>query len=551
MNSAVAILYAVSFFATTLGLIALIWAITRGQLEHGSSGARVIFRPGELGRTEDPAGTAEERARLDVASGRASKSSEREDDDETRAEIEARRIADTSSRGPVLFHLVSSVIWLLVGSCAGIIVSLKFTLPDWLTSSPLLTFGRLRPLHLNAVIYGWLSMNGIAVALWLFPRLLRTPLRGGRFAIAGGVLWNLGMIMGSLSILLGWSDGLEWLEFPWQVDALIVIGGALAGIPLLVTLAARKVEHLYVSVWYLLAAFLWFPIIFLVANIPHTFTGVDNAVMNWWYAHNVLGLWVTPIGLASAYYFIPKVVGRPVYSYQLSLIGFWSLAMFYSQAGIHHLIGGPIPTWLVTTSIVMSIGMVFPVVAVAVNHHYTMKGRFSALKHSPTLRFIVSGAMMYTLVSLQGSMEALRSVSRVVHFTHYTVAHAHFGVYGFASFIAFGSVYFLLPRLIEREWPYPALIKWHFWLAIGGFAVYFFSLSVGGVLQGLAMLDAKRPFLDSLNVTIPFLWGRTAGGALMVVAHFVFAFHVFAMIGWRGPARESVAWARPLEATTP
>ena len=551
MNSAVAIFYAVSFFATTLALIALIWAITRGQLEHGSLGARVIFRRGEVGHTEEPAATEEERAKLVIASGRTPEAPDPADEAETRAEIEARRIADTSSRGPVLFHLTSSIIWLLVGSLAGLIVSLKFTMPDWLTDSALLTFGRLRPLHLNTVIYGWLSMNGIAVALWLFPRLLKTPLRGGRYAIAGGVLWNLGMIIGSVSLLVGWTDGLEWLEFPWPADTLIVIGGALAGVPLLVTLAARKVEHLYVSVWYLLAAFPWFPIIYLIANIPHTFTGVDNAVMNWWYAHNVLGLWLTPIGLASAYYFIPKVIGRPVYSYQLSLIGFWSLAMFYSQAGIHHLIGGPIPTWLVTTSVVMSVGMVFPVIAVAVNHHYTMKGRFSALKSSPTLRFMVSGAMMYTLVSLQGCTESLRSVSHIVHFTHYTVAHAHFGVYGFASFIAFGSVYFLLPRLIEREWPYPNLIKWHFWLAIGGFAVYFVTLSIGGVLQGLAMLDATRPFIESVRVTIPFLWGRTLGGATMVVAHFVFAFHVFMMIRRRGPAREVSPWAQAITSVTP
>jgi cytochrome c oxidase cbb3-type subunit 1 len=180
-----------------------------------------------------------------------------------------------------------------------------------------------------------------------------------------------------------------------------------------------------------------------------------------------------------------------------------------------------------------------------------MKGRFSALKHSPTLRFMVAGAMMYTLVSLQGATESLRTVSRVVHFTHYTIAHAHFGVYGFASFIAFGSTYFLLPRLIEREWPYPVLIRWHFWLAIGGFAVYFVSLSIGGVLQGLAMLDATRPFIDSVRVTIPFLWGRTAGGALMVLAHFVFAFHVLVMIRGRGPARETAAWAQELVGASP
>lgn len=546
MSDATAILYAVSFFATMLGLVALLWAITRGQFEHGGFGARVIFRRGEVGHSEDPAGTPEERAKLAASSARGPLEKDGLDETAAAREIEARRIADTSARGPVLFYLVSSIGWLLIGSIAGLIVSLKFTLPDWLSGSAPLTLGRLRPLHLNAVIYGWLSMSGIAVSLWLFPRLLRTPLRGGQFAVVGGALWNLGMLIGCVSLLCGWSDGLEWLEFPWPVDGLIVLGGAFAGIPLLATLAARQVEHLYVSVWYVLAAFLWFPIIFLISNIPYVFTGVDNAVLNWWYAHNVLGLWLTPIGLASAYYFIPKVLGRPVYSYQLSLIGFWSLAMFYSQAGIHHLIGGPIPTWLVTTSIVMSVGMVFPVVAVAVNHHFTMKGRFAALRHSPTLRFIVSGAMMYTLVSLQGSLQSLRSVSRVVHFTHYTVAHAHFGVYGFASFIAFGSIYFFLPRLIEREWPHPGLIKWHFWLAISGFAVYFVSLSVGGVLQGLSMLDARRPFLESLHTTVPFLWARTLGGALMAIAHVVFAFHVGVMIKRRGPARERAAWSQQL-----
>ena len=279
MSSAVAILYGVSFFATTLSLIALIWAITRGQLEYGGYGARVIFSRGEVGRTEEPAATAPERAHLAAGAPRGPTA---EASAEEREELEARRVADTSSRLPVLFHLVSSVIWLLVGSLAGLVVSLKFTLPDWLTSTPLLTFGRLRPLHLNVVIYGWLSMNGIAVALWLFPRLLKTQLRGGRFAVVGGVLWNLGMVLGCVALLYGWTDGLEWLEFPWPVDTLFVLGGALAGVPLLVTLGARRVEHLYVSVWYLLAAFLWFPIIFLLANVPHTFTGVDNAVLNWW-----------------------------------------------------------------------------------------------------------------------------------------------------------------------------------------------------------------------------------------------------------------------------
>ena len=206
--------------------------------------------------------------------------------------------------------------------------------------------------------------------------------------------------------------------------------GAMVGIPLLVTLRHRKVDHLYVSVWYIMGAYVWFPIIYFIGNWP-SFTGVESAAVNWFYAHNVLGLWLTAINLGAVYYLIPKILGRPIFSYQLSLLGFWSLAFFYALNGMHHLIGGPLPTWMITTSIVASALMIIPVLAVAVNHHMTMFGRFGALRYSPALRFIVLGAISYTAVSLQGMFTALRSVNRITHFTHWTIAHAHVGVYGF------------------------------------------------------------------------------------------------------------------------
>jgi cytochrome c oxidase cbb3-type subunit 1 len=187
--------------------------------------------------------------------------------------------------------------------------------------------------------------------------------------------------------------------------------------------------------------------------------------------------------------------------------------------------------------------MFVPVVAVAINHHWTMKGRFAALRHSPSLRFMVMGAMMYTLTSFEGSLQSLRTVNRVTHFTHFTIAHAHFGVYGFVSFTLFGAIYFLLPRLIEREWPRPALIRAHFWLSLSGIAVYVIGLSVGGVLQGLAMLDKTRGFMDSVAVTIPYLHVRTVGGALMTAAHLVFAYHTWLMATHRGPVRTAPPWA--------
>jgi cytochrome c oxidase cbb3-type subunit 1 len=185
---------------------------------------------------------------------------------------------------------------------------------------------------------------------------------------------------------------------------------------------------------------------------------------------------------------------------------------------------------LITLSIVQSMMMIVPVFAVAVNQHMTVVGHFRALRYSPTLRFIVLGAMMYTLASLQGSIEALRSVNTITHFTHFTVAHAHLGLYGFFAMVMFGSVYFIMPRVLGREWPSAALISLHFWLVVCGFAIYFIGLSIGGWLQGLAMLDAKQPFMASVAVTLPYLEARSLGGGLMTLGHLVFGTHFILMM---------------------
>jgi cytochrome c oxidase cbb3-type subunit 1 len=542
MNAAVLSLVFFTFVAGVAGLLVLLWSITSNRIDWTRNGARVIFDPGEEGQVEEPAAASARDTRvLGVKAGGASTARRSAED------VAARRAGDVSSRAPVLAFLWSAVAWLVIGSALGLTTSLKMTFPDWLNEWATLTFGRVRPMHLNTVIYGWASMAAIAVSLWLMPRLTRRPLLGGRVAVWGVWVWNLGMLLGVGALAAGWTEGVEWLEYPWSIDILFVLGGAMAGVPLILTLIRRRVTSIYVSAWYIGAAFVWFPILFFVANLPWLHFGVEHATVNWWFAHNVLGLWVTPLGLAMAYYFIPKVLGRPVFSYGLSLIGFWSLALFYSQVGLHHLIGGPVPTWLITIAIAHSLMMFVPVVATAVNHHVTMVGRFSTLRYSPTLRFVVLGAMMYTLTSLEGSIGALRSVNRITHFTHFTVAHAHFGLYGFVSFVLFGAIYFLLPRLVEREWPYPSLIRAHFWLALAGIAVYVLALSAGGILQGLAMLDEARPFIDSVTVTIPYLHARTVGGSLMTLAHLVFAGHFVMMATGRGPVRHAQPWARERE----
>lgn len=520
-----------TFLMGIAALAGILWAASRGQLSGGSSGAHVIFNRGEVGIGEgDALPLAVPDPRTGLCCG------------QTEADLQERIDADVSSRLPVVAFSASAAFWLVVGSIFGLTASLQMHLPDMLVGLRSFTFGHTRPMHLNLVAYGWLSMAGVAAALWLLPRLLKTTLKGGGFAVAGAVLWNLGVLAGTVSLALGVTEGLEWLEYPWWVDVMLVVAGGLVSVPLFLTLKTRKVEHLYVSVWYIAGALIWFPILFLVGNAFALFSGgVAQATTNWWFAHNVLGLWFTPLALATSYYLIPKIIGRPIHSYQLSLLGFWGLALFYSHVGIHHLIGGPVPTWLVTVSIVTSMMMFVPVIAVAVNQHLTLWGNFKLLKTSPTLRFVTVGAVTYTLVSLQGSLHSLRSLNTLTHFTHYTIAHAHFGAYGFASLIFFGAMYFYLPRVVRFEWPFPKLISAHFWLIFIGFGIYFIGLSIGGLLQGLAMLDATKTFMDSVNVTLPYLAARSVGGTLMTLGHIAFATHVFALLFHVGRTRTTPA----------
>ena len=532
----IGVLLAVTFVFSILGLLVFVWSLASKTPAGELHNAEVIFQ--DVGLVEEPAGTATEEHTLQEMAGTEPPAHA--------SAISADELAalDRSSRLPFLTFVFGAMAWLLIGSVAGLIASLKLHFPDWLVEYPELTFGRIRTLHLNAVAYGWAAMSGLAMALWLFPRLLRAPLVGARFAVAGACFWHMGLFLGVTAIVFGWNGGREWLEIPSVFTPLIALGGALVGVPLVLTLFQRKVDHLYVSVWYLSAAVIWFPILYVTANLPGIHFGVQGGLVNWWYGHNVLGYFVTPVAVGSAYYLIPKVLGRPIASYNLSLVGFWALALFYGQAGVHHLVGGPIPTWVVSTGVVASIMMAVPVIAFAVNQVLTMKDNWRALKFSPTLRFAVVGAAGYIGSSLEGCFEALRSVSTVMHFTHASVAHAHFGLYTFFSFIMFAGIYFALPRVLEREWPYPKLISVHFWLAFIGMSIYVIGLTAGGLLQGAAMLDAKRPFMESVLVTIPYLQARSIGGAMMALSHFVFVAHALILAFERGPQRAGPALFR-------
>lgn len=492
-----------TFAISVLGVLAFIVALIQNQVLVPPEAASAIFAEGELGSREL---------------------------DNTNTQIKRWRALDQSARAPIVFFLLSSVGWLVIGSILGLLVSIKLHSPEFLTDHDYLTFGKLRTLHLNIIAYGWLSFAGLGLSLWLVPRITKEPLQRPGVLTFAGVLWNIGVCLGCAGILTGYTDGLEWLEFWWPIDILLVVAGAMVAIPLFATVVRSQEEHLYVTLWYTLAAFVWFPVLFFIANTHWLHSGVQQGIVNWWFAHNVLGLWVTPLGLGIVYYMLPKITGYPIASYQLSLFGFWGLALFYSQVGAHHLVGSPAPTWLVNVSIVMSVGMAIPVITVAINHHVSAFRHLGVLKDSVVLRFIVFGAMMYTVSSLQGCLHSLRSLNYITHFTHWTVSHAHLGLYGFTSMVFFGGIYFALPRLLGRNWPNPKMLNVHFWLAATGVLIYAIALGIGGFLQGLELRNPDGSFEASLKVTLPYLVARSAGGTLMLLSHLVMACNVVTLL---------------------
>ena len=439
-----------------------------------------------------------------------------------------REYLDQDARTVVISFILSGIFWLLLGSVLAILASFKLHWPQFLDQAAYLTFGRVRPLHLNTMVYGWASMTGSGVGLWILMRTLRVTIPYKRLLFLSLTIWNISLLIGSIQLLAGITHGMEWLEIPFGPAVGMVVSILMITFVALMMLFNKATKHLYISVYYIIAGFLWIPSLLLIAYIPEYSSPIEGG-MNWWYAHNALGLWFTPLCLAAAYFFIPKVTGRPIYSYWLSLLGFWSLALFYNWNGFHHLIGGPVPTWAITVSIAASVMMIIPVVTVAVNHHMTVYGAFDRVVNSPTLRFVVFGAMSYTVVSLQGSFQALRSFNEIIHFTHYVIAHAHIGMYAFVTMVLFGSVYYIMPRILQWEWSSKKLIKLHFWLAALGIILYVVALQIGGIHQGILLNNPDVPFMDIVNTMIPYLQSRSFAAIMLTAAHLIFAWLVLKM----------------------
>ncbi len=458
---------------------------------------------------------------------------------ETRSESVKERgdplIIDRSVRIPVLIFLGSGVFWLVVASGFWLLASSQIHTPAARWTFPgvaWLSFGRAYPAFLNCFVYGWATCAGIGVGIWLLARFSRVPLRDPLFPILAAATWNIGLAVGVLSVLAGATTGKQMLEFPSYVAFILLLAFVIVGLWALTIFWARKPGPTYVSQWYILSAFLWFSWMYSTANIllnVASAPGPAQPAINWWYVGSLIDLWLTPIALGTAYYLIPKLIDRPIYSYKLALFGFWSLALLGGWTGMAHLIGGPLPAWMITASIVARVLMILPVLAVAANFHLTMKGKFEDLHWSHALRFAVIGAMAYTAYGFEGSLISTRTIAQITQFTFVTFGHAQLGLFGFYSMILFGAFYYIVPRLLDRQWLSPGFITAHFWLSTVGIGLLLFDLTMGGLIQGFGLQDPQVSMSAVSDLLGPFLLIQNFAVLLLVLANLAFAV-AFALI---------------------
>jgi cytochrome c oxidase cbb3-type subunit I len=440
-----------------------------------------------------------------------------------------RSSVDRSIRVPVLIFFGSGVFWLVVASIFYLLSSSQMFRPAaWWTFPGVawLSFGRAYPAFLNCYVYGWATCAGIGTGIWVLSRFSGVTFRSPLFPILAAIVWNIGMVTGLLSILAGGTTGRELLEFPPESAFIMFLGLLVVSLWAIAIVWNRKPGAMYISQWYLFGAFLWFAWMYATANLALGVTpapGAAQPAINWWYAGSLVDLWLTPIALAIAYYLIPKILGRPIYSEKLALLGFWGLALFGGWTGLTYLIGGPLPAWMVTASIVAKMLMLIPVLATAVNFHRTLKGNLGGSGGNVVLRFVVTGAVVYTAYSFVGSIISARSIAEFTQFTLVTVVHRQVGLFGFYSMILFGALYYIVPRLLNRRWIFPQLIEAHFWLVVVGLGLLICALSIGGLIQGFGLEDPQVPMIAVNDLLEPFLAIQNFAVLLLVAGNLAFA----------------------------
>jgi cytochrome c oxidase cbb3-type subunit 1 len=447
---------------------------------------------------------------------------------------------------------IATVVWGVVGMLVGVIIAAQLAWPALNLDIPWLTYGRLRPLHTNAVIFAFGGCALFATSYFVVQRTCRVRLFSDTLAALTFWGWQLVIVAAAISLPLGFTQGKEYAELEWPIDLLIAVVWVSYAVVFFGTLIKRKTSHIYVANWFFGAFILTVAILHIVnsAAMPATmtksysaYTGVQDAMIQWWYGHNAVGFFLTAGFLGMMYYFIPMQAERPVYSYRLSIVHFWALIFTYMWAGPHHLHYTALPDWA------QSIGMVFSLILLApswggmINGIMTLSGAWHKLRSDPILKFLIVSLSFYGMSTFEGPMMSIKTVNALSHYTDWTVGHVHSGALGWVGFISMGSIYYLLPRLSGKKSMWSTqLIEWHFWVATIGIVLYIASMWIAGVMQGLMWRAVNTDgtltysFVESVKATYPYYVIRVSGGALYLIGMLMMAFNSYKTVRGGSPA---------------
>ena len=441
---------------------------------------------------------------------------------------------------------VATIIWGVVGMLVGLIIALQLVYPTILNFQPYLNFGRLRPLHTNAVIFAFVG-NGIFMGVYYsLQRLLKTRMFSDTLSAIHFWGWQLIIVSAAITLPLGLTTGKEYAELEWPIDIAITIIWVVFGFNMFATIIKRRERHLYVAVWFYIATFVTVAVLHLVNSfeLPISFfksyswyAGVQDALVQWWYGHNAVAFFLTTPYLGLMYYFMPKAANRPVFSYKLSIIHFWALIFLYIWAGPHHLLYTALPNWAQSIGVVFSFMLIFPSWGGMINGLLTLRGAWDKVREDVILKFMVVAVTAYGMSTFEGPMLSLKSINAVAHFTDWIIAHVHIGGLGWNGMLTFGILYWLIPRIYKTELYSKKLANIHFWLATLGILFYAIPMYWAGWQQASMWKQftesgqLKYQFLETVTYMAPFYAMRALGGVLYLSGAIIAMVNIFKTIG--------------------
>jgi cbb3-type cytochrome c oxidase subunit I len=424
--------------------------------------------------------------------------------------------------------LLCAIVYLVLGMLFGLIAALLMTNPDLIHGIPQLAFGRLRPAHINTILIGWLSMGYVSSMFYIVPVLAgRKGIWNERLGNITLFLWNLTIIFGVASIMNGYTEGREYAELNGPFDWLVLGALLLVGLNIYMTIFTGTEKKWYVSLWYFMGALFWFPIVYIIGNRGFVqFTGLNDALAGWFYGHNILGMWFTVGGVGILYYLLPRFSGNPLYSHTLSMIGFWTIGMFYAPTGTHHILQSPVPEWLKAIAVISSVFLLIPVLTVLVNFFMTLKGKWHLMADHIPMRFAMMGGFAYLLTCMQGPFQATRGINWYLHFSNWVVGHAHLALLGTFTSIVFAASYFTIPKITGRKIYSRALAIWHFWLTLSGWVLMVFVLTIAGLIQA-AGWHFTLPVDQWVMEMQPYFIVRFISGVLLLAGQILYMLNIY------------------------